>query len=73
MLCEKCEWLCFGGKAALGHSDLAHVGLRLYTPLRTPRTEARIDEFRCQTCGTRWEREFDPAVLGGYSVFRVVA
>jgi len=73
MLCEKCQWLTLGSEAALGHSDLAHVDLRFYTPLRAPRTEARTDEYRCQTCGTRWERDFDPAVLGGYSVFREVA
>jgi len=70
MLCEKCQWLCLDTGTALGHSDLAHTDLRFYTPLQTPRVEARTDSYRCQTCGAQWERDFEPEA--GYSVFRVV-
>lgn len=70
MLCEKCQWLALDSGTALGHSDLAHTDLRFYTPLRTPRVEARTDGYRCQTCATQWERDFEPGT--GYGVFRMV-
>lgn len=72
MFCDKCQVLAAGGKAGRGHTDLVHMGVRLYKALKAPLVDARTDEYECKSCATRWEVDYDPSVEPNYSPFRSV-
>jgi hypothetical protein len=71
MLCKKCHMLSQAGDVLRGHDDLTHMDVRFYKALALPLTNARTDEYKCVTCSTRWERDFDPSVRPSYSSFRI--
>jgi hypothetical protein len=71
MRCQKCQ-LLHGGGVTQGHADLKHVATRVREPAAAPSKEALTDAYQCVTCGTRWERDFDPGEGPGYSAFREV-
>lgn len=55
-----------------GHSDLKHLSTRVRKPATGASNNALTDVYQCVTCGTRWERDFDPGDGAGYSAFREV-
>lgn len=72
MLCDKCKMLATGGSEARGHADLAHVHARFRMSQVAALRHARTDQFKCTSCSTNWEVDFDPSAHPNQSAFRQV-
>ncbi len=76
MMCAKCRLIATGATDAPLHSDLVHKEARYFPPknLRlAPLRQARVDEYECVTCKTRWSNEFDPSAVPQNSGLRQIA